>query len=126
MRRKIFEYIAEHCQTAPEYLWTKLPDYAVFRHQSNQKWFALIAAVPSEKLHLSGAEGLVWLINLKLNPDLIDVLKNQRGFLPAYHMNKRTWISVLLDGSVEFDELKKLIDESFALTAPRVKAKQKS
>ena len=45
--------------------------------------------------------------------------------LPAYHMNKRHWISVILDGSIGEAELERLIEDSHRLTAPRPPAAKK-
>ncbi len=39
-RTELFNYIKQTYQTHPEYLWKKFPNYAVFRHQSNNKWYA--------------------------------------------------------------------------------------
>ncbi|MBP3216137.1 MAG: MmcQ/YjbR family DNA-binding protein [Clostridium sp.] len=41
----------------PEFLWKRFPDYAVFRHQDNRKWFAIIMDVPAEKLGLPASYG---------------------------------------------------------------------
>jgi predicted DNA-binding protein (MmcQ/YjbR family) len=43
-----------------------------------------------------------------------DLLKSP-GYLPGYHMNKKHWFSVILDGSVSNDELFSRIDESYTL-----------
>ena len=48
-------------------------------------------------------------------------LRTQNGFLPAYHMHKGHWISILLDGTVEKDRIFPLLDMSFALTDLRKK-----
>jgi hypothetical protein len=45
MKEKIFTYIKKKYKTSPEYLWKRYPDYAVFRHSDNNKWFVLLAAV---------------------------------------------------------------------------------
>ncbi len=88
MRDFVFEYMKKKYKAAPEYLWKKYPDYAVFRHSDNNKWFALQAAVPGEKLGLGG-EDLVEVINVKVD-DMIfrNMLIQQDGILPAYHMMK--------------------------------------
>ena len=46
-----------------------------------------------------------------------DMLIQQEGILPAYHMNKQHWITVLLDGTVPQDKVFDLIDMSFVATA---------
>jgi predicted DNA-binding protein (MmcQ/YjbR family) len=38
------------------------------------------------------------------------------GFLPAYHMNKEHWLTVLLDNTVPEKEIYELIDDSYELT----------
>lgn len=47
---------------------------------------------------------------------MIGGLRKEEGILPAYHMNKEHWITVLLDGTVEKEEICNLIDISFELT----------
>ncbi len=47
---------------------------------------------------------------------MIGSLRLSKGFLPAYHMNKEHWITILLDGSVEREKIKQLIDLSYELT----------
>ena len=56
IRDKVIEYIKEKYKASPEYLWKRYPDYAVFRHDDNQKWFAIVMDVNSDKLGLSGSE----------------------------------------------------------------------
>jgi predicted DNA-binding protein (MmcQ/YjbR family) len=55
-------------------------------------------------------------INLKCDPDeataLCDIFK---GIVPGYHMNKRHWITVVLDGRIPEAEVERLIDNSYAL-----------
>lgn len=46
-----------------------------------------------------------------------DMLIQEDGIMPAYHMNKLHWISVLLDGSVPEEKVRELIDMSFMATA---------
>lgn len=87
-----------------------------FRNGSNRKWFALVAEVERDKLGLKG-EDKVSLINLKCDPVFIGSLLNGKGYLPAYHMNKKTWITVLLDGSVPEEEVRDLIHLSYELVS---------
>ena len=99
----------------PEYPWPDEPGYAVLRHPDNRKWFAVVMDVPRDKLGLSGVEEIE-VLNLKCDPELIGFLRSRPGFLPAYHMNKIKWISVLLDGTVPEEEIRNLIDMSYDLT----------
>ncbi|MCR5692235.1 MAG: MmcQ/YjbR family DNA-binding protein [Eubacterium sp.] len=114
-RTDLQEFIINQYSAEPEHLWAKFPDYEVYRHVSNRKWFALIASVSRDKLGLEGEE-LLDIVNFKCDPILIDSLQNEPGFFPAYHMNKSTWISVALDGSVSDEKIKMLLDLSFEMT----------
>jgi len=113
------EYIAETYNSDPEYPWTDHPEYAVFRHGSNRKWFALIMDIPGSKLGLDAET--VSIANLKNDPIMSGSLRNEPGIFPAYHMNKESWISVLLDGTVPDEKLKMLLDISFELTMPKTR-----
>ena len=51
---EIFEYVQKQYGTIPEYLWSKLPDSAVLRHE-NGKWYVVIMTVEKSKLGFSGS-----------------------------------------------------------------------
>lgn len=108
-------YIEETYGVAGEYPFTKDVTTCVFRHQSNRKWFAVIMEIPGEKLGLSGG-GAVQVVNVKCDTRLIGSFRLEKGIFPAYHMSKAHWLTVLLDGTVEDDKMKFLIDMSYDLT----------
>ncbi|MEO2655007.1 MmcQ/YjbR family DNA-binding protein [Blautia wexlerae] len=85
-REEIFQYVKEQYGTEPEYLWKKDPDSAVLRHK-NGKWYA----------------------------DLVGMIIQTYGFLPGYHMNKRHWITILLDDSVSEAKTLDFLDMSYDL-----------
>ena len=114
-RNELEAYIAQTYNTDPEYPWLAYPTYAVFRHQSNRKWFAVVMEIPTEKIGLPDG-GSIDVVNLKCDPLLIGSLRNEPGFFPAYHMSKAHWLTVVLDGTVEAGKLKFLIDMSYELT----------
>lgn len=110
----IFRYVDEKYDTRPEYLWTKHPHYAVLRHQRSHKWYALIMDVPTEQLGLPAGE-TENIMDVKLEPEMVDLLQLSKGFLPAYHMNKSHWITVRLN-QVDSEQIRNLIDASYQLT----------
>lgn len=122
MRQTVFDFIKKKYKISPEYPWQKYDSNAVFRHTDNNKWFALVMCVQRCKLGLPGDEP-VDVINLKVDDMFFrDMIIQENGIMPAYHMNKRHWISVLLDGTVETHRVFDLIHMSFLATAS---AKQK-
>ena len=116
-RQTVFDYIKKKYKTFPEYPWRKYNGNAVFRYSDNKKWFALDMDVQREKLGLSGTE-YVDVINLKIDDMFFrDMIIQEVGIMPAYHMNKMHWITVLIDGTVPEDRVFELIDISFLATA---------
>ncbi|MFS9160971.1 MULTISPECIES: MmcQ/YjbR family DNA-binding protein [Streptococcus] len=96
-----------------EYLWEKSPDTAVLRHEGNKKWYAVLMRIPWDKLE-KGREGLVEAVNLK--HDQVADLLSKKGIYPAFHMNKRYWISLTLDDSLSDDDVLDLLEISWNLT----------
>lgn len=114
-RQDIFRYAEEAYGTEPEYLWESTPTAAVLRHRTNRKWYAAVMEVQRERLGLSGA-GTVDVLDVKCDPLLIGSLLQSKGFLPAYHMSKAHWITILLDGSLSAEDIFPLVDLSFQMT----------
>jgi len=55
-------------------------------------------------------------ISLKAEPiDAVILRKQYSAITPGYHMNKKHWNTVTLDGSVPDDEVRRMIDESYTL-----------
>ncbi|MCD7837531.1 MAG: MmcQ/YjbR family DNA-binding protein [Clostridiales bacterium] len=119
-RQTIFQYVKQQYGTEPEYLWLKYPSYAVLRRQDNQKWYGIVMNVPREKLGLPGTD-VVDILDVKCEPTLADFLRQSPGFFPGYHMNKKTWVSILLDGTVSDECIFDLLDASFQAAADKRK-----
>ena len=111
---EISEYICREFGAAADRPFQSSPDALAFRAAGSAKWFALLMRVPGRKLGLE-TEGPVWALDLKGDPDFIVHVTSQPGFLPAYHMNRRNWLTVLLDGSADPALLKNCIAESYRL-----------
>lgn len=79
------------------------PDVAVFKIKG--KMFALL-----------GTRNGVSSVNLKCDPDEAQALRDIfSGVLPGYHMDKKHWNTVLLDGSVPDYEIERMMDRSYGL-----------
>ena len=116
-RQTVFDYIQKKYKVQPEYPWRRYDSNAVFRHADNNKWFALVMDVPGDKVGVASSD-YVDVINLKVDDMFFrDQIIQEDGILPAYHMNKLHWISVLLDGTVPEEKVCELIDMSFLATA---------
>ena len=115
-RQTVFDYIKKKYKVLPEYPWRRNSG-AVLRHADNNKWFALVMDVQSDKVGLTGTD-YVDVINLKVDDIFFrDLIIQENGIMPAYHMNKMHWISVRLDGTVPEERVFDLIDMSYMATA---------
>lgn len=99
----------------PTFPWEKYSGHGVFRNPHNQKWYALIMSIDKSKLNKSQS-GEVEVINLKISEQKIPELLKQKGFFPAYHMNKKTWITLILNDTLPDALILSLIEESHAYT----------
>ena len=111
--KRIMAQIQEKYGNQLEFLWEKSPDTAVLRHEGNKKWYAVLMKISWDKLD-KGKEGLVEAVNLK--HDQVADLLSKKGIYPAFHMNKRYWISVALDDTLSDEEVLELIERSWNLT----------
>ena len=114
--KRIVAQVLEKYGNQLEYLWEKSPDTAVLRHEGNQKWYAVVMRIPWNKLE-KGREGLVEAVNLK--HDQVADLLSKKGIYPAFHMNKRYWLSLALDDSLQDEEVLELIERSWKLTVKK-------
>lgn len=112
--KAVIAYVRNTYGNEPEYLWKKFPDNAVVRRNDNQKWYAAILTVSRRKLNFDSDE-LAEIIDLRIRPeDMEDTIDNIK-YLPGYHMNKKHWYTICLDGSVSAEEIYQRIDESYIL-----------
>ncbi len=112
-REWVINYVKEKYNVEPEYLWEKYPTYCIFRNRETRKWFWLIGDVNNDKLQVWG-EWKTDVLNVKSDPWMIEYLRTQWWYRPAYHMNKTNWISLLLGQLSTKDEtIKTLIDISY-------------
>ena len=112
--KEIIAYVKNKYGDELEFLWEKSPKNAVVRRKSSNKWYAVILTVSKRKLNLNSDEA-VEIINLHNNPEEIEKLIDNKKYFPAYHMNKKHWCTICLDGTVELKEIYKLIDISYEL-----------
>ena len=124
LKDAVIAYVKEKYGASPENLWMRYPNYAIFRHGDNRKWFALMMDVEKSKLGLPGND-VVDILNVKLSdPILADLLAQQPGYMRGYHIARGNWISLLMDGSVPLEELCRWLDESCLATASAAQKKK--
>ncbi len=111
---QLTEYAAKAYGDRPEFLWKDTPDNAILRRKDSGKWYCAILTVSKRKLGIDSDE-IVEVVNLHALPEAVERLLCLPAFYPGWHMNKRTWYTVILDGSLPNEELFKLVNESYRL-----------
>ena len=111
---QVINYIKNKYEDALEFLWEKFPKNAIVRRKDNAKWYVVILNLPQSKLGLPDSEAID-IIDLRAESSQIETLVDGKKYFPGYHMNKKHWISICLDGSVALDEIFKRIDDSYGL-----------
>ena len=96
-RKILLDYVKEKYGTIPEEPW-KDNNHATIKTSNSKKWYGIFMSIPYKTLGVD-------------KKSLID----KKHFFPAYHMNKKYWITILLDSDMDMDLVKSLIDESFKL-----------
>lgn len=111
---KIIEYAREKYGDELEFLWERYPDAAVLRRKDNKKWYALFMTISKAKLGLDSAEPAE-IIDLRFDKDELPKKVDGERYFLGYHMNKKHWITMILDGSVTVEEILNYLDESYKL-----------
>ena len=85
------------------------------------KMFATLAV---GKMGKGEGERNNWWMNLKCEPEEAVMLRDIfPAVIPGYHMNKRLWNTVILDGTVPRGEIERMIDNSFLLVVQKMAKK---
>ena len=109
---RIVNFIYQTYHDKPNFEWDD-DTSATFKNNKG-KWYGLIMNISFNKLHENNNTN-VDILNIKLNPEEIITLINQEGFYPAYHMNKKHWITIVLNDTLKDEEIEKLITKSYNL-----------
>ena len=112
--KKILQHALETYGDEPEYLWEDTPDCAIIRRKDNRKWYVLLMTVLPKRLGISGNEPIE-IVDLRFDADELPNKIDNARYFAGYHMNKKHWITILLDGSVPLDEILRYVDESYKL-----------
>lgn len=110
----VIKYIRDKYGDELEFLWKKFDDNAIWRRKDNKKWYGALLTVSKNKLGLDGEEKLE-IIDLRIKPNEAEQVIDKKRYFPAYHMNKKSWITICLDGSLEVEEIYRRVDESYVL-----------
>ncbi len=112
--KQVLKYINDKYGIKPEHLWEKSPNNAIFREGLTNKWFAAVLTVEKRKIGID-EDGEIEIIDLKESTKNISKLVDGNIYFRGYHMNKKHWYTICLDGRIPMDKIYKHIDVSFEI-----------
>lgn len=114
-REEVIEYCKKLTGTYEDYPFKDDYKWAVMRHKVNKKTYAYIYE-KEEAVH----------INVKCDPEWIEFWRNAySSVIPGFHMNKKHWNTLILDGTIPENDIKRMIGESYDLTVPKPRKNKK-
>lgn len=109
------EYIVNKYGDQFECLWKKYPNDGIFRNKKNNKWYALIMNISLDKIGVNSNKK-VNILNVTCDKKKINSIINNKNIFPGYHMNKKSWITIILDNKLDNSIINSLIDDSYQIS----------
>ena len=120
---RITNSVIQKYSNEPEFLWKTFPGIGVFRNPETNKWYLVISDLERSKIQ-KDKKGLVEIALIKLSPENVEKQLKNKHIYPAWHMNKKYWITVILDDSLKDEYIMDLIEESHSFTVKKSKTKK--
>lgn len=113
--QEVINYIHNKYDCELEYLWEKYDNNAIVRNSLNNKWFGVFMKISPKKIGLKKEEDIE-MIDLQYYKDKVDDIIDFKSIFPGYHMNKKSWVTIVLDNEMNIEDIFKLIDISYTLS----------
>ena len=112
--QSVIEYARNTYGDELEFLWEKFPKNAILRRKDNRKWYAALLTISKSKLGAFPDEEIE-VLDLRAAPEAIPDMVDGKRVFAGYHMNKKYWITLPLDGTLPAEEICAMLDTSYAL-----------
>ena len=112
--QSVIEYARNTYGDELEFLWEKSPKNAILRRKDNRKWYAALLTISKSKLGAFPDEEIE-VLDLRAAPEAIPDMVDGKRVFAGYHMNKKHWITLPLDGTLPAEEICAMLDTSYAL-----------
>lgn len=115
---RITDLILSQFNVKPDFPWEQkqYQSYGTFRHADSKKWFALIMNIKRDTFFKNDDQKTIDIINLKSDNSEQAEKEFSLSIFPGYHMNHKTWISIVLDDSMNDETVMSFVKNSFKLT----------
>ena len=114
--KEIINYIKDKYNNELEFLWEKFDNNAIVRRIDNKKWYGLFGIISLDKLGINLSKE-VEILNVRCD-NIENVVDNKTIFL-GYHMNKKHWITIILNNNMSTKNIINLLDKSYNLANRR-------
>ena len=95
-------------------------DFTAYKPNDCDKMYALMFTIGKRKLDKTCDDEYVDAVNIKVEPSKVEDLLQLHGFYPAYHMNKKHWVTAILDDTIKDETLKELLLKARDLVGNRL------
>ena len=113
--KEVIEYIKNKYNDDLEFLWEKFDDNAIWRNKKNNKWYGLLVTLSERKIGIE-SDKVINMIIIRYQPENIENIVDNKLIYPGYHMNKRSWITIKLDDTMEIEKIYRYIDNSYDIS----------
>jgi predicted DNA-binding protein (MmcQ/YjbR family) len=120
---RLAKLIKERYDESPDFPFADphIKNYGVFRYRGNDKWYGLVMNINKSVFIKDKNDEYIDVINVRIDENKREEIINYQSIFPSYHMNKQKWIAIMLDGSVDLQQVCRMIDASFLDTASKKK-----
>ncbi len=112
---EVINYVNDKYQEKLEFLWKDEDKCAVFRHQNPKKWYGVVMSISGEKLGVKDKKEIE-IIVLKIEPLVLEQLVDNDKYFRGYHMNKKHWLTIILDGRIPLSKVLQFVNNSYNIT----------
>ncbi|MBD5389251.1 hypothetical protein HDR63_03275 [bacterium] len=117
--RALIDYVDTQYGRDLEHLWPRTPENAIWRRGDNNKWFGAILSVPANKIEPTAEPKPLEILDIRCAPDMLEYVVDHHKIFPGWHMNKKHWITIPLDGRMTLPQIQSLLDASFELAGAK-------
>lgn len=120
--KELYDSIYEKFGDTPEHPFGE--DTPVWKSKENKKWYCIKMRVKPKALGLSGDDEID-VINVKIEPHTLDRIADNQKYFRAYHMNKKMWTTIILDGRLSIEEIMMRVTDSYNLVKEKANVKNR-
>ncbi len=113
---EVIDYVKKTYDSNLEFLWND--DNCIARNGHNKKWYLVLMVVNQSKLGLP-SEQKAEILNLRMNAEKLSLVVDGESIFCGYHMNKKHWVTILLNDKVDTDKILSMIDDSYNISLKR-------